>query len=387
MHHSCYSSGSFVSSAPIRKSLMSGKEIMFTPVKLGSIELKNRLVMAPLTRMRAIDGDVPNPLAKTYYAQRAGAGLIITEATQISLLGKGYPATPGIYSAEQTAEWKEIVEAVHAKAGKIVVQLWHVGRISHSSLHPEQGVPEAPSAIPAAGQTYGADWKLHDYETPKAMTVEDIARLLKEYEVAAMNAKAAGFDGIEIHAANGYLLDQFLQDKTNQRTDEYGGSIENRIRLLGEVIESVSKVYPSDCIGVRLSPYGSFNDMADSDPITLFNAVIQKLNGYQLSYVHMVEPRSTTAGGDDRVDADAPLTSELFRAAYQGKFISAGGYDQAMGEAVLDAGLADAVAYGRLYISNPDLAERFKQGAALNPYDRASFYGGTEVGYTDHPTL
>lgn len=360
---------------------------MFTSIKLGSIELKNRLVMAPLTRMRAIDGDVPSPLAKTYYAQRASAGLIISEATQISSIGKGYPATPGIYSAEQTAAWKEIVSAVHAKGGKIVCQLWHVGRISHSSLHPEQGLPEAPSAIAPAGQTYGADWRLHDYETPKAMTAEDITRLLKDYELAAANAKAAGFDGVEIHAANGYLLDQFLQDQTNQRTDGYGGSIENRMRLLGEVIDSVSKIYPKDCIGIRLSPYGSFNDISDSDPIALFNAVIQKLNAYQLSYVHMIEPRATTAGGSDKVKADAPITSEIFRAAYQGKFISAGGYDQAMGEAVLEAGLADAVAYGRLYISNPDLAERFKQGAALNPYNRATFYGGAEAGYTDYPTL
>lgn len=360
---------------------------MFTPVKLGAIELKNRLVMAPLTRMRAIDGDVPHPLAKTYYEQRATAGLIISEATQISAMGKGYPGTPGIYSAEQTAAWKEIASAVHAKGGKMIAQLWHVGRISHSSLHPEQGIPEAPSAIAPAGQTYGADWKLHDYETPKAMTAEDIAGLLKDFELAAMNAKAAGFDGVEIHSANGYLLDQFLQDKTNQRTDGYGGSIENRMRLLGEVIESISKIYPSDRIGVRLSPYGSFNDMADSDPVALFTAVIQKLNGYHLSYVHMIEPRSTSAGGNDQVNEEAPITSEMFRKAYQGQFISAGGYDQAMGEAVLEAGLADAVAYGRLYISNPDLAERFAQGAALNPYNRATFYGGAEVGYTDYPTL
>nr|WP_315128951.1 alkene reductase [uncultured Polynucleobacter sp.] len=366
---------------------MSGKEIMFTPIKLGSIELRNRLVMAPLTRMRAIEGDVPNPLAKTYYEQRASAGLIISEATQISPLGKGYPATPGIYSAEQTAAWKEIVSAVHAKGGKMVAQLWHVGRISHSSLHPEQGLPEAPSAIAPAGQTYGADWKLHDYETPKAMTIEDIARLLKDFELAAANAKAAGFDGVEIHSANGYLLDQFLQDKTNQRTDGYGGSIENRIRLLGEVVESVAKVYPSDRIGVRLSPYGSFNDMADSDPVALFTAVIHQLNGYKLSYVHMIEPRSTSAGGNDQVNTEAPVTSEMFRAVYQGQFISAGGYDQAMGEAVLEAGLADAVAYGRLYISNPDLAERFQQGASLNTYNRATFYGGAEAGYTDYPTL
>ena len=354
---------------------------MFTPVKLGAIELKNRLVMAPLTRMRAIDGDVPHPLAKTYYEQRASAGLIISEATQISAIGKGYPATPGIYSAEQTAAWKEIVGAVHAKGGKMIAQLWHVGRISHSSLHPEQGIPEAPSAITPAGQTYGADWQLHDYETPKAMSAEDLARLLKDC------AKAAGYDGVESHSANGYLLAQFLQDKTNQRTDGYGGSIENRMRLLGEVIESITKVYPSDRIGVRLSPYGSFNDMADSDPVALFTALIQKLNGYHLSYVHMIEPRSTSAGGNDQVNVEAPITSEMFRAIYQGQFISAGGYDQAMGEAVLEAGLADAVAYGRLYISNPDLAERFAQGAALNAYNRATFYGGAEVGYTDYPRL
>ncbi len=366
---------------------MSGKEIMFTPVSLGAIQLKNRLVMAPLTRMRAIAGHVPNPLAKTYYSQRASAGLIITEATQISPLGMGYPATPGIYTPEQTAGWKEIVEAVHAKGGAIVAQLWHVGRISHSSLHPEHGVPEAPSAIAPAGQTYGADWQLQDYETPKAMSVEDIARLLKEYELAAQNAKAAGFDGVEIHAANGYLLDQFLQDKTNQRQDQYGGSIENRLRILGEVIEAVAKVFPSDRIGIRLSPYGTFNDMGDSDPVALFTAAIQKLNGYNLAYVHMIEPRSTSAGGGDQVLEDAPITSEMFRAAYQGKFVTAGGYDQAMGEKVLEDGLADAVAYGRLYISNPDLAERFQKNAPLNPYNRATFYGGQEAGYTDYPTL
>ena len=366
---------------------MSGKEIMFTPVSLGSIQIKNRLVMAPLTRMRAVAGDIPNPLAKTYYAQRASAGLIITEATQISPLGMGYPATPGIYSAEQTAAWKEIVTAVHAKGGSIVAQLWHVGRISHSSLHPEQGLPEAPSAIAPVGQTYGADWKLHNYETPKAMSLDDIARLLKEFETAAQNAKTAGFDGIEIHAANGYLLDQFLQDKTNQRDDQYGGSVENRLRLLGEVIETVSTVFSSDRVGVRLSPYGTFNDIEDSDPVALFTAAIQKLNGYKLAYVHMIEPRATSAGGGDQVYEEAPITSELFRAAYEGKFITAGGYDQAMGEEALEAGLADAVAYGRLYISNPDLAERFQQNAPLNPYNRDTFYGGQEAGYTDYPNL
>mgnify|MGYP000393741918 CR=1 FL=1 len=199
--------------------------------------------------------------------------------------------------------------------------------------------------------------------------------------------KGAGFDGVEIHAANGYLLDQFLQDKTNQRQDQYGGSIENRLRIVGEVIEAVAKVFPSDRIGIRLSPYGTFNDISDSDPVALFSAAIQKLNGYNLAYLHMIEPRSTSAGGGDQVFEDAPITSEMFRAAYQGKFLTAGGYDQAMGEKVLEEGLADAVAYGRLYISNPDLAERFQKNAPLNPYNRATFYGGQEAGYTDYPTL
>jgi N-ethylmaleimide reductase len=358
-----------------------------TPVKLGAIELKNRVIMAPLTRMRAIAGDVSNPLAKIYYAQRAGAGLIITEATQISPIGKGYPGTPGIYSPEQTQAWKEIVEAVHANGGKIVAQLWHVGRISHSSLHPEQGLPEAPSAIAPAGKTLTATWQMEPYETPRAMTAQDISQLKKDYQLAARNAKAAGFDGVEIHAANGYLLDQFLQDKSNHRTDNYGGSIENRIRLLSEVIEIVSTEFPCDRIGVRLSPYGSFNDMGDSDTAALFNAAIQKLNDYGLSYLHMIEPRSTTAGGNDKVDENAPDTAALFRKAFKGAFISAGGYTQESGEHAVVSGAADAIAYGRLYISNPDLAERFATNAALAPYDRGTFYGGAEKGYTDYPTV
>ena len=299
----------------------------------------------------------------------------------------GYPATPGIHSSEQTAAWKEIVDAVHAKGGTIVSQLWHVGRISHSSLHPTQGLPEAPSAIAAAGQCYGADWQLHDFEVPKAMSTEDISRVINEYVIASRNAKAAGFDGIEIHSANGYLLDQFLQDKTNKRDDNYGGSIENRMRLLIEVIDAVLKVFPGDKVGVRLSPYGTFNDIADSDPIALFTAVMNKLNEYNLAYIHVIEPRSTSAGGGDQVYENAPVTADLFRSSFKGNFLSAGGYDQALGEKALETGVADAIAYGRLYISNPDLAERFQKNAPLNPYNRATFYGGAEVGYTDYPTL
>jgi len=366
---------------------MPASSLLSTPTRLGAIELNNRIVMAPLTRMRAIEGDVPNPLAQIYYSQRAGAGLVITEATQISPLGKGYPATPGIYSPEQTQAWKEIVEAVHAKGGKIVAQLWHVGRISHSSLHPEQGLPVAPSAIAPAGKTFAADWQMHAFETPRAMTLEDIAALKNDFEHAARNAQAAGFDGIEIHAANGYLLDQFLQDHSNHRTDIYGGSIENRIRLLSEVLETVAKVFPYDRIGVRLSPYGTFNDMSDSDPVALFNAVIDKLNPCGLAYLHMIEPRSTSAGGNDKVESDAPITAAMFRKAFKGAFISAGGFDRALGEQAIAEDTADAIAYGRLYISNPDLAERFAVNAPLTPYNRATFYGGAEAGYTDYPSL
>jgi N-ethylmaleimide reductase len=330
---------------------------------------------------------VPNPLAEIYYAQRASAGLIISEATQISPLGKGYPATPGIYSVEQTVAWTKIVQAVHAEGGKIFAQLWHVGRISHSSLHPEDGLPIAPSAIPPAGKTFTNTWSMVPYETPIAMSIKDIKLLIEQYYQAALNAKQAGFDGIEIHSANGYLLDQFLQTKTNLRDDEYGGSYENRTRLLQQVIERVKTVFDSSRIGVRLSPFGTFSDISDEDPIALFTHVIEMLNPHHLAYLHVIEPRSTSAGGDDKVFAEAPCTSAIFKNMYKGAFISAGGYDRQSGEAALLNNQADAIAYGRLYISNPDLVERFAQNAPLNPYQRDTFYGGAEKGYTDYPSL
>ena len=354
---------------------MSGKEIMFTPVNLGAIQLKNRLVMAPLTRMRAVAGHVPNPLAKIYYAQRASAGLIITEATQISPIGMGYPATPGIYTAEQTAAWKEIVEAVHAKGGSIVSQLWHVGRISHSSLHPEHGAPEAPSAIPPAGQTYGADWQLYDYEVPKAMSIEDIARLLKEYELAAQNAKAAGFDGVEIHAANGYLLDQFLQDKTNQRQDEYGGSIENRARLMLEVADAVMSVWGADRVGMHLAPRGDAHDMGDSNPLATFGYVARELGKRHLAFICARESL-----GDNRIGPQ-------MKAAFGGSYIANEGFTQATANEVLARGEADAVAFGVPLLANPDLLERFRQNAPLNPPDQSTFYAPGRKGYTDYPVL
>ncbi|MBU6468223.1 MAG: alkene reductase [Betaproteobacteria bacterium] len=360
---------------------------LLTPVQLGSLKLSNRVVMAPLTRMRSAAGDVPGQLAAEYYAQRASAGLIITEATQICPLGKGYPGTPGIYSEEQIQGWQKVTSAIHSKGGKVVMQLWHVGRISHTSHHPEQGLPIAPSAIAPSGQVFTAQWGQEPYETPREMTKEDIHQLINEYKVAAENAKRAGFDGVEVHAANGYLLDQFLQNGTNHRTDEYGGSIENRCRLLMQVLEQVIAIWGSDRVGVRLSPYGSFNDMSDSDPISLFNGVIDRLNSLHLAYLHLIEPRSTMAGGSDQVAQDMPSTATLFSERFEGQVLMAGGYNRDNAEEAINSGHADAVAFGRIYIANPDLVERFAANAPLNTYDRSTFYGGNEKGYTDYPSL
>ncbi len=361
------------------------KLALLQPLKLGSTTLKNRVIMAPLTRMRAIENDVPNPLSMEYYAQRSSAGLIISEATQVSPLGKGYPATPGIYSVEQTAGWAKIVAAVHAKGGKIFAQLWHVGRTSHSSFHENEGLPIAPSAIKPMGKTFTNSWAFVPYETPREMTTNDIEQVIEEFYQAALNAKEAGFDGIEIHNANGYLLDQFLQSKTNQRTDEYGGSFENRTRLLMKILAGVTTVFESSKVGVRLSPYGTFGDIGDDDPIGLFTYLMNELNQQQLAYLHLIEPRSTSAGADDKVASEAPNTTRLFRNIYQGLLISAGGFDRESGEDAIRNHQSDAIAYGRLFISNPDLVERFAQNAPLTPYDRKTFYGGNEVGYTDYP--
>lgn len=361
---------------------------LFDTLQIGEIELKNRIIMAPLTRMRSAQpGNIPTQLNATYYAQRATAGLIITEATQISQQGQGYPATPGIHSAEQVTGWKLVTDAVHAKGGKIFLQLWHVGRISHSSHQPGGKAPVAPSAIKPAGKTFTADWKQVDYETPHALEQDEIKAILEDFRNASQHAKQAGFDGVEVHGANGYLLDQFLQDGSNQRTDEYGGSIENRSRMLLEAVDAAVSVWGSQRVGVRLSPYGTFNSMSDSDPVALFGYVLEQLSKRRIAYVHMIEPRATSAGGSDAVAANAPCTSDLFRSKFNGVFISAGGYTPEIAVKALQAGTADAVAFGRLYIANPDLPERIKAGAALNAYNRATFYGGAEKGYTDYPFM
>ena len=367
---------------------MSNTSKLLQPLTLGDLQLPNRVIMAPLTRMRSKQpGNIPQAINAEYYAQRASAGLIISEATQISQQGQGYPGTPGIYTAEQVAGWREVTDAVHQKGGRIFLQLWHVGRISHSSHQPDGKAPVAPSAIKPSGKTFTADWKQADYETPRALSLDEIAVIRDDFRQAAENARSAGFDGVEVHGANGYLLDQFLQDGSNQRTDEYGGSIENRARLLLEIVDIAIDVWGKARVGVRLSPYGTFNDMSDSDPIELFTYVVKQMDKRQIAYVHMIEPRATHAGGSDQVNQTAPSTSALFRKFFTGGFISAGGYMPSTAEETIKEGDADAVAFGRHYIANPDLVERIAAGAPLNPYDRATFYGGGAKGYTDYPFL
>lgn len=362
---------------------------IFEPLKLGELTLKNRFVMAPLTRMRSKQpGNIPWELNVEYYEQRASAGLIISEATQVSQQGQGYPGTPGIHSAEQVAGWKLITKAVHQAGGLMFLQLWHVGRISHRSHQPNGGLPVAPSAIKPSGGIYSADWKEVEFETPRALETSELAGIVADFKKGAENAKAAGFDGVEVHGANGYLLDQFLQDGSNKRSDQYGGSIENRARLLLEVIDAAIAVWgDSQRVGVRLSPFGTFNDMHDSDTPALFSYVLAQLDQRRLGYVHLIEPRSSNAGGGDGNVPNAPDAAKLFRKLFHGVLISAGGYTPETAKQAVAENVADAVAFGRLFIANPDLPKRVLLSSELNAYDRSTFYGGTEKGYTDYPTL
>jgi len=351
---------------------------LFTPLALGDLNLPNRIVMAPLTRNRAGEGNVPTALNVRYYKQRASAGLIITEASQISPQGIGYPATPGIHSDEQVAGWRQVTDAVHVEGGRIFMQLWHVGRISHSSMQPGNARPVAPSAIRPQGEAVTYEG-MQPFETPRALTLEEIPGIIADYVVAAQRARDAGFDGIEIHSANGYLLDEFLRDGTNTRADAYGGSAENRMRLLDEVVSAVSAVWPANRIGVRLSPENQFNDIRDSQPQATFNAVADMLRGHQLAYLHVVE--GDMLGGERLVDY-----TELKR-HFDGLYMANNGYTQTVAEQALQQGDADMVAFGRLFIANPDLPKRFAQGAELNEPDPETFYGGDAAGYTDYPTL
>jgi len=356
---------------------------LLTPFKLGSYTLQNRIVLAPLTRNRTVADNVPNALMALYYEQRATAGLLISEATQVSPQGLGYPNTPGIHSPKQIEGWKLITNAVHAKGGKIFLQLWHVGRISHPDLQPNGELPVAPSAIAPEGEvaTYTG---MKPYVTPRALELGEIPEIVDQYRIGAKNALEAGFDGVEVHSANGYLLDQFLQDNTNHRTDIYGGSLENRARLLMEVMEAVVDVWGSDRVGVRLSPSGTFGSMYDSNRAATFGYVAKELNRFNLAYLHLVAPRVEGFGSaEDQPD----LGADFFRPIFNGTIITAGGYSFETGNAAIASGHADLVAFGRLYIANPDLPERFATNAPLNTPDRTTFYGGDAKGYTDYPTL
>jgi N-ethylmaleimide reductase len=362
---------------------------LFEPLTIGSLTLPNRIIMAPLTRMRSKQpGNVPHELNATYYAQRASAGLIISEATQVSQQGQGYPSTPGIHSQDQVRGWKLVTDAVHKAGGRIFLQLWHVGRISHPSHQPNGALPVAPSALAAENSgTYTADWQETPILVPRALEIDEIPGIIANYKAGAENAQAAGFDGVEVHGANGYLLDQFLQDGSNTRTDQYGGSIENRARLLLQVVDTVIKVWGKDRVGVRLSPYNEFNGMKDSDPIALFTYVLSELDTRGIAFVDLIEPRASLAGMKEDILEDKPQTASLFRHVFKTVLISAGGHTPDSAYEYTENSLADAVAFGRHFISNPDLPERIKNLAPLNPYDRATFYGGDTKGYTDYLPL
>lgn len=353
--------------------------------QLGNLRLPNRIVMAPLTRRRADRHQSPTLMNAQYYAQRATAGLIISEASQIAPQGTSLPQTPGIYSPAQIAGWQLVTQAVQEGGGRIFLQLWHGGRCSHPSLQPNGELPVAPSAIaPKEELALTASGEEVPFVVPRALETAEIPGIIAQYRQAARNAKIAGADGVEIHGASGYLLDQFLQDNCNKRTDVYGGSVENRARLLLEVTEAVIEVWGADRVGVRLSPSSTFQDMADSDPEALFNYVVTQLDRLSLAYLHLVEPR-IKGSHDDLSEKKVSLGVHHFRPLYRGTLITAGGYTCETGESILADGDADLVAYGRLFIANPDLPHRFACNAPLNPYDRSTFTGGSDHGYTDYP--
>lgn len=362
---------------------------LFQPLQLGAVTLAHRVVMAPLTRMRSWQpGDVPQPLNATYYGQRAShGGLIITEATDIAAEARGYPGAPGAYSLAQLAGWRLVTDAVHAKGGLIFLQIWHTGRISHSSMQPGGAVPVAPSAVAAPGNHMDAQGNPVPFETPRALGLEELPRIVGLFRETAAKARATGFDGVEIHSANGYLLDQFLQDGTNRREDRYGGTIEHRSRLLLEVVDAVAAEIGAGRVGVRLSPWGRFNGMHDSDPGALFDHVTAKLGERGLAYLHLVEPRADQTSDVNALDPNAPDAASRFKGRFGGPIIAAGGFTRETAAQAIAGGSVDAVAFGRLFIANPDLPERFRLGVPLNRYDRATFYGGDARGYTDYPAL
>jgi len=359
---------------------------LFTPLRLGNIELPNRIVMAPLTRMRAGEGQVPTPLNAEYYGQRASAGLIITEGTAISADAQGYPSAPGIYTSEQVAGWRRVTENVHSKGGRIVMQIAHNGRNSHSSFMTDGRPPFAPSAIPPNLPGFTADFRQVPIETPRVLRTEQVRAIVGDFQTAAIKAIEAGFDGVEIQGANSHLVDQFLEDGSNLRTDDYGGSIENRSRLLFEIVDGISAAIGPNPLGVRLSPYGQYGGIHDSRPLALFTYVIESLSQRRIAYLHLIEGRGSEIGLTDDLHAGALNNAQLFRSKFKGPLISAAAYTPATATEVVANGQADAIAFGRLFIANPDLVERIAGGFPLNVYDRSTFYGGGEHGYTDYKT-
>jgi N-ethylmaleimide reductase len=363
---------------------------LFTPIQVGDLNLTNRIVMAPLTRNRAPDA-TPTPLMVEYYTQRASAGLLISEATAISQQGQGYSDVPGLYGTEQLDGWKKITDSVHQAGGKIIVQLWHVGRISHTDLQPENGAPVAPSAITAKAKTVlikdGVPTFV-DTSEPRALNAEELPGLVHTFQAAARNAvETAGFDGVEIHAANGYLLDQFLKNGSNLRTDDYGGSIENRARLTLEIVRAVTDAIGGGRTGIRLSPVTPAGDVHDTDPQPLFEYVVRQLASLNLAYVHVIEGST----GGPRELSDRPFDYAALKRAYRmaggkGAWMVNNGYDKALAEKAIADG-ADLVAFGRPFIANPDLVRRLREDATMNTPDQTTFYGGGVKGYTDYPAL
>ncbi|MDX1961860.1 MAG: alkene reductase [Pirellulales bacterium] len=355
---------------------------LLTPCRLGIIELPNRMVMSPMTRSRSGEQGIPTELNATYYRQRASAGLIVAEGTQVSPQGIGYPLTPGIYSQEQVAGWKLVTKAVHDAGGRIFLQLWHCGRVSHSFFHNGK-LPVAPSPIAINGKTlqFRGDGGV-PFEVPRPLEISEIPDVVDQYRQGAKNAKEAGFDGVEIHGAFGYLPDQFLQDGTNRRQDEYGGSVENRARFLLEVTAAAVEVWGADRVGVKLSPSNTYNEMRDSDPVGTFTHAVSALSKMGIGYVHIME-----ASASDLRHGGKAIPVSVFRPYFEGTLIVNQDYDQAKAEAVLARGDADLVSFARLFLANPDLPNRFAKRAALNTPDPTTFYGGDEKGYTDYPFL
>jgi N-ethylmaleimide reductase len=359
---------------------MSTATRLFEPYKLGPLTLPNRLVMAPLTRNRALAGLVPNPLAVEYYGQRASAGLLVSEATQVSQQGQGYQDTPGIYSKEQVAGWRKVTDRVHERGGRIFLQLWHVGRISHVDLQENNQAPVAPSAIRAKGKTF-VGGTFADVSEPRALALEEIPGIIESFRKGAANALAAGFDGVEVHGANGYLLEQFAKDGTNKRADAYGGGIENRAKLMLEVAKVVAAEAGPNRTGIRISPVTPANDISDSNPQPLYDYIVDHLSALKLVYIHVVE--GATGGPRDI----APFDYGSLRKRFSGAYIANNGYDFELANKVLGADEADLIAFGKPFLANPDLVERLKRGAPLNAPDKATFYGGGAKGYTDYPAL